>query len=93
MSQKVLTGIVVSDKMQKSIVVKVERTIMHPIYKKFFKTHKKFMAHDEEDKAGMGDTVKISESMPLSRKKRWSLVEIIKKAESLEDASAQSQGE
>jgi small subunit ribosomal protein S17 len=83
-SKKALTGIVVSNKMQKSIVVSVERTIMHPIYKKFFKIHKKFMAHDEEQQAKMGDQVRIVESMPLSAKKRWKLEKILKKAEGVE---------
>lgn len=84
MSKKILTGTVVSDKMTKSIVVTVESTVMHPIYKKFFKKNKKFMAHDEKEEAKIGDTVKIIESRPLSKKKRWDLVEIVKRAESLE---------
>lgn len=84
MSKKILSGVVVSNKMEKSIVVSVERTIMHPIYKKFFKTNKKFMAHDEEQEANIGDVVRIEESKPLSKRKRWKLVEIVKKTVSLE---------
>lgn len=89
MSKKVLTGVVVSDKMQKSIVIKVEKTMMHPIYKKFFKSHKKFMAHDEQNQARIGDQVRIIESKPLSRKKRWVLLDIIKRSESLETSQGQ----
>ncbi|NBV13026.1 MAG: 30S ribosomal protein S17 [Sphingobacteriia bacterium] len=73
-------GRVVSDKMQKSIVVLVERKVKHPIYGKFIKKSTRFMAHDESEIAGIGDTVRIMESRPLSKLKRWRLVEIIEKA-------------
>ncbi|HCL57331.1 MAG TPA: 30S ribosomal protein S17 [Spirochaetia bacterium] len=83
MSKKVLTGVVISNKMQKSIVIRIEQTIMHPIYKKFFKRHKKFMAHDEQEVAKIGDVVKIIESKPLSKNKKWVLLDVVKKAEEL----------
>ena len=73
-------GVVVSNKMDKSITVNVERKVKHPIYGKFVKKTKKYMAHDEEQTAGVGDTVRISETRPLSKNKRWRLVEIIEKA-------------
>ncbi len=70
-------GVVVSDKMDKSIVVKVERQFAHPLYKRTVKKSKKFMAHDEEGKAKIGDRVEIIESRPLSRRKRWRLVRVL----------------
>lgn len=73
-------GIVVSDKMDKSIVVKVEVREKHPIYGKFVKKTKKFMAHDEKQDGHIGDTVKIMETRPLSKSKRWRLVEVIERA-------------
>lgn len=73
-------GKVVSNKMQKSITVAVDRKVKHPIYGKFVNRTTKFMAHDEENAAGIGDTVKIMETRPLSKKKRWRLVEIVEKA-------------
>ena len=79
MSKKVLQGEVVSNKMEKTIVVRVERTIMHSLYKKFYKSHKKFVAHDENNEAVIGDIVRIEESKPLSKRKRWKLVEVLKK--------------
>jgi small subunit ribosomal protein S17 len=82
-SKKVLTGIVVSDKMQKTVVVEVERTMMHPVYKKFFKKHKKYHVHDDGSLAKMGDLVKIVESKPLSKTKRWNLLEVLKQSEVL----------
>lgn len=78
--RKVRVGTVVSNKMQKSIVVRLERRVPHPIYKKYFKRTTQLMAHDEKGEAGMGDTVKIMETRPLSKRKRWRLVEILKKA-------------
>ena len=78
--RKVRVGKVVSDKMDKSIVVSVERRVKHPIYGKFVKKTSRFMAHDEENKCGMGDTVRIMETRPLSKRKNWRLVEIIEKA-------------
>lgn len=78
--RKQRVGVVVSAKMDKSITVSVERRLQHPIYGKFVKKTKKFMAHDEKNECNAGDTVKIIESRPLSAKKRWRLVEIIEKA-------------
>jgi small subunit ribosomal protein S17 len=73
-------GIVTSMKMNKSIVVSVELREKHPMYGKFIKKTKKFMAHDEKNECGVGDTVKIMETRPLSKLKRWRLAEIIEKA-------------
>ncbi len=73
-------GKVVSDKMQKSIVMAVERKVKHPIYGKFIKKTTRFMAHDENGDAHVGDTVKIMETRPISKLKRWRLVEIVEKA-------------
>ena len=73
-------GIVVSNKMNKSISVMVERKVMHPKYGKFVKRSTKFMAHDEKNECGIGDTVRIMETRPLSKNKRWRLVEIIERA-------------
>ena len=73
-------GIVVSNKMDRSISVKVERKVMHPKYGKFVKKSTKFMAHDEKNECGIGDTVRIMETRPLSKNKRWRLVEIIERA-------------
>ena len=73
-------GVVTSDKMQKSIVVKVERKVKHPKYGKFVKKTTKFVAHDENNDCNIGDTVKIMETRPLSKNKNWRLVEIIERA-------------
>jgi len=73
-------GVVTSDKMNKSIVVSVERKMKHPKYGKFVKNTKKFVAHDEKDECNIGDTVKIMETRPLSKSKCWRLVEIIERA-------------
>jgi small subunit ribosomal protein S17 len=73
-------GIVVSDKMEKSITVSVERKMKHPIYGKFVKKTKKFIAHDEKNDCNIGDTVRIMETRPLSKTKNWRLVEIIERA-------------
>jgi small subunit ribosomal protein S17 len=73
-------GIVVSDKMTKTVVVRVDRLVKHPVYRKYVKRRKKFMAHDEQG-ASIGDKVKIVETRPLSARKRWRVVEIIQKAE------------
>ncbi len=78
--RKERVGKVVSNKMQKSITVAVDRRVKHPIYGKFVHKTTKFMAHDEKNEAGIGDTVRISETRPLSKLKRWRLVEIIEKA-------------
>jgi|TARA_Y100000385_G_scaffold231446_1_gene243444 small subunit ribosomal protein S17 len=73
-------GLVTSAAMNKSIVVIVERKMKHPIYGKFIKKSNKFMAHDEKDECGIGDTVRIMETRPLSKSKRWRLAEVIEKA-------------
>jgi small subunit ribosomal protein S17 len=73
-------GVVVSDKMDKTIVVKVERQFTHPLYKKTVRVHKKFMAHDENNDAHIGDKVIIEEFRPLSKKKRWNLKEVTERA-------------
>lgn len=73
-------GKVVSNKMQKSITITIDRKVKHPIYGKFMKKTTKLMAHDEKNEAGMGDTVLIMETRPLSKSKRWRLVEILEKA-------------
>jgi small subunit ribosomal protein S17 len=73
-------GVVTSDKMDKSIVVSVERKVKHPKYGKFVKKTKKFVAHDETNDCNIGDTVKIMETRPLSKTKNWRLVEIVERA-------------
>jgi small subunit ribosomal protein S17 len=78
--RKVRIGKVVSDKMQKTILVSIERHVPHPIYKKYSTWTTKLMAHDEKEEAGVGDIVKIMETRPLSKRKRWRLVEIVEKA-------------
>lgn len=78
--RKQRVGIVVSDKMEKSITVAVERRLRHPIYGKFVKKTRKFMVHDEKNECGIGDTVRIMETRPLSKNKRWRVVEIVEKA-------------
>ena len=75
-----LSGRVVSDKMDKTITVAVERKVKHPFYGKFLKKTTKFHAHDETNQCGIGDTVRIMETRPLSKTKRWRLVEVIEKA-------------
>ena len=74
MPKRILEGVVVSDKMDKSIVVKVERYIKHPIYKKFIRRSKKYMAHDENNVAKEGDKVSILESKPYSKNKKWQII-------------------
>ncbi len=78
--RKTKTGVVVSNKMDKTISVKVERRLMHPLYGKFVKRSNKFFAHDEQNECNIGDKVKIMESRPLSKNKRWRMVEILEKA-------------
>lgn len=78
--RKERTGVVVSNKMDKSIVVLVERKEEHPLYGKFVKKSTKFVAHDENNECGIGDTVRIMETRPLSKTKTWRLVEIVEKA-------------
>jgi small subunit ribosomal protein S17 len=78
--RKTRTGLVTSNKMEKSITIAVERKERHPLYGKFLKKTTKFMAHDEKNECNIGDTVKIMETRPLSKKKCWRLVEVIEKA-------------
>jgi small subunit ribosomal protein S17 len=78
--RKQRVGIVTSDKMDKTITISVERRVKHPIYGKFVKSTKKFKAHDENNESKSGDTVRIMETRPLSKTKRWRLVEIIERA-------------
>lgn len=78
--KRVLLGTVVSDKMNKSVVVQVERLIQHKIYKKYIKRYKKYAAHDENNQCKAGDLVKITESRPLSKTKKFRVSEIVKRA-------------
>lgn len=78
--RKVLTGKVVSDKMDKTVVVSVDTQIRHPLYGKIVRRSKKFKAHDENNQCRAGDVVKIMETRPLSRDKRWRVVEVVEKA-------------
>ncbi|MBM7561804.1 30S ribosomal protein S17 [Fusibacter tunisiensis] len=78
--RKVRVGYVTSDKMDKTIVVTVEEFIRHPLYGKRVKRTKKFKAHDEENTCGIGDKVRIMETRPLSKDKRWRLIEVVEKA-------------
>jgi len=78
--RKQRVGVVTSNKMEKSISVYVERRVKHPIYSKTMKSSKKYLAHDETNDCNIGDTVRIMETRPLSKRKRWRLVEIIERA-------------
>jgi small subunit ribosomal protein S17 len=78
--KKELTGRVVSNRMQKTIVVAIERRKLHPLYKKYLTVTKKVKAHDEGNQAGIGDLVRVIESRPISKEKCWRLVEILEKA-------------
>jgi len=78
--RKVRVGKVVSDKMNKTIVVRIDRTMQHPLYSKTSKTSSKLCAHDENNEAGIGDVVRVMETRPLSANKRWRLVEVVEKA-------------
>jgi small subunit ribosomal protein S17 len=79
-ARKSRTGLVVSDKMEKTVVVAIERRVPHPVYGKMVTRTKRLKAHDEENSAKVGDTVRIVETRPLSKDKRWRLVEIIDRA-------------
>ena len=79
-ARKTRTGLVVSDKMEKTVVVAIERRVPHPVYGKMVTRTKRLKAHDEENSAKVGDTVRIVETRPLSKDKRWRLVEIIDRA-------------
>jgi small subunit ribosomal protein S17 len=86
--KKELVGEVVSDKMNKTIVVEISRRVRHPKYHKVMTKYKKFYAHDEKDEAAVGDRVRIVESLPLSKLKRWTLVEIVVKKAAIEKVEA-----
>ncbi|MFN3761628.1 MAG: 30S ribosomal protein S17 [Anaerolineae bacterium] len=86
--RKRLIGRVVSDKMQKTVVVQVERTRRHPLYGKVVRVRKKYYAHDEENSCHTGDLVRIVESRPLSRLKRWVVEEILERSERPEEVAA-----
>ncbi|PLV55644.1 30S ribosomal protein S17 [Thermotoga sp. SG1] len=81
MPRKRMIGVVVSDKMDKTVVVAVEKHVQHPLYKKYIKRTKKYHAHDEKNECKVGDVVEIEETRPLSRTKRWRVVRIIKRFE------------
>ncbi len=83
-------GVVVSNKMQKSIVGEIERREIHPIYGKFIKKTSRFMAHDENEECNIGDTVRIMETRPLSKRRRWRLVEIIERSKENETTRNQT---
>ncbi len=78
--RKVRVGKVLSNKMEKSIVVAIERRVPHPVYKKYYRRTSTLMAHDDKREAGIGDIVKVMETRPISKRKRWRLVEIVTKA-------------
>ena len=78
--KRILQGKVSSNKAEKTIIVAVERQVMHPLYKKYFKSTKKFMAHDPEQTCNVGDVVRIKECRPLSARKRWMFESVVAKA-------------
>jgi small subunit ribosomal protein S17 len=78
-NSKALAGVVVSDKMDKTVVVQVERLVKHPVYKKYVRRRAKFMAHDESNDCRVGDTVLIRQSRPLSRHKRWRVSKVLER--------------
>ncbi|MCP4395526.1 MAG: 30S ribosomal protein S17 [Alphaproteobacteria bacterium] len=75
MPKRILQGVVVSDKMDKTVTVQVERRVMHPLYKKFIKRTKKYAAHDENNTCKLGDAVRIVECAPISKRKTWKVIE------------------
>ena len=82
-NKKTMTGVVVSSKMDKTVVIKVERRFSHPVFKKVVKTTKKYKVHDEKNECLEGDFIRIQETRPLSKEKRWRLLDIISKDKSL----------
>jgi small subunit ribosomal protein S17 len=78
--RKVRTGVVVSDAMDKTVLVKIDRQIRHPLYQKIVRRSSRFAAHDEANEAHVGDTVRVVETRPLSKTKRWRVVEIVERA-------------
>lgn len=81
---KTMVGVVVSNKMDKTVVVSVERMILHPVYHKYVKMRKKYKAHDENNECGVGDRVLVIQSKPISKEKRWRVKRIIEKMQTLE---------
>jgi small subunit ribosomal protein S17 len=79
-ARKTRVGLVVSDKMEKTVVVSIERRVQHPVYGKMVRRTKRFKAHDERNEAKTGDTVRIMETRPMSKDKRWRVVEIVERA-------------
>lgn len=79
--RKVRTGVVVSDKMDKTVLVRIDRTVTHPLYRKTVRRSSKLAAHDERNEAHVGDTVRVMETRPISKSKRWRVVEIVTRAE------------
>ena len=82
-NKKTMTGVVISNKMDKTLVVKVERRFSHPVFKKVVKTTKKYKVHDEKNECVQGDFIRIQETRPLSKEKRWRLLGIISRDKSL----------
>jgi small subunit ribosomal protein S17 len=79
-NKRTIKGVVISNKMDKTIVVKAERLVKHPVFHKYMRKHVKYKAHDEQNQSKLGDTVLIIESRPLSKEKRWRMLEILEKA-------------
>ena len=77
--RQTMVGVVVGDKMDKTIVVEVEKTVMHPLYRRYVKRRRKYYAHDESNECSLGDRVEITSSRPLSRNKRWRLARVVEK--------------
>jgi len=82
-NKRILEGVVLSNKADKTVVIQVERKFLHPQYRKTVRSHKKYMAHDEANECNIGDTVRIIESRPLSARKRWTLQSIVTRSEQL----------
>ena len=79
-NKRTITGVVISDKMEKTIVVKAERLVKHPVFHKYVRRHVKYKAHDEQNQCKTGDRVVIIEARPMSKDKRWRMLEILEKA-------------
>ncbi len=82
-NKRTLEGVVVSNKAEQTVIVQVERKFLHPRYRKTVRSHKKYMAHDAENTCNIGDTVRIVESAPISRRKRWVMETVLTRAEQL----------
>lgn len=80
LNRKIKTGTVISNKMDKTVVIKVERVVKHPVFKKIIRRSSKFKVHDEKNECSVGDKIKIIETRPLSKEKRWRLLEIVERA-------------